>query len=216
MTSRLHTFIEGSLWLFAASCLLYYSSTLWANSARASYAKTSIKQDIYNSAESAPNAPLEYLHQLPLTVSLWSQEALSDFRQAEKLQAPLALVSVPRLQLEVPVFSGTSEEQLDIGAGWLPTTAELSDPNGNIAIAAHRDSWFRPLKDIRIGDTVAVTTASGLEQYTVIEYQVVTPDDTSVLAHSRDKRLTLITCYPFYFVGNAPYRFVVTARKNHS
>ncbi len=208
--------IEGSLWFFAVSSLLYYSSTLWANSVRADKAIKSFEQRVVNTEKLATKDEIDYDHELPKSVALWSQEALADFNNAEKSQVPLALIAVPRLQLEVPVFTGTTEEQLDIGAGWLPSTAEITDPNGNIAIAAHRDSWFRPLKDIRKGDVVSVTTTSGLEQYTVTGTQVVTPEDTSVLAHSRDKQLTLITCYPFYFVGNAPYRFVVTARKNHT
>ncbi|MEO2266070.1 class D sortase [Pseudoalteromonas sp. YIC-656] len=208
--------IEGSLWFFAVSSLLYYSSTLWANSVRADKAIKSFEQRVVNTEKVATTDEIDYDHELPKSVALWSQEALADFNNAEKSQVPLALIAVPRLQLEVPVFTGTTEEQLDIGAGWLPSTAEITDPNGNIAIAAHRDSWFRPLKDIRKGDVVSVTTTSGLEQYTVTGTQVVTPEDTSVLAHSRDKQLTLITCYPFYFVGNAPYRFVVTARKNHT
>ncbi|MEO2279260.1 class D sortase [Pseudoalteromonas pernae] len=208
--------IEGSLWFFAVSSLLYYSSTLWANSVRADKAIKSFEQRVVNTEKVATKDEIDYDHELPKSVALWSQEALADFNNAEKSQVPLALIAVPRLQLEVPVFTGTTEEQLGIGAGWLPSTAEITDPNGNIAIAAHRDSWFRPLKDIRKGDVVSVTTTSGLEQYTVTGTQVVTPEDTSVLAHSRDKQLTLITCYPFYFVGNAPYRFVVTARKNHT
>ncbi len=216
MKKHAYALIEGLLWFFAVSSLLYYSSTLWANSVRADNAIKSFEQRNLTSQANSLNAQIEYTHELPSNITLWSKEALADYNNAEKSQIPLALIAVPRLQLEVPVFTGTSEAQLDIGAGWLPSTAEVTDPNGNIAIAAHRDSWFRPLKDIRKGDIVSVTTNSGLEQYTVTNMQVVEPQDTSVLAHSRDKQLTLITCYPFYFVGNAPYRFVVTARKNHS
>ncbi|WP_462158488.1 class D sortase [Pseudoalteromonas sp. GB56] len=216
MKKHAYALIEGLLWFFAVSSLLYYSSTLWANNVRADNAIKSFEQRNITSQANSLTAQIEYTPELPSTVTLWSKEALADYNNAEKTQIPLALIAVPRLQLEVPVFTGTSEAQLDIGAGWLPSTAEVTDPNGNIAIAAHRDSWFRPLKDIRKGDIVSVTTNSGLEQYTVTNMQVVEPQDTSVLAHSRDKQLTLITCYPFYFVGNAPYRFVVTARKNHS
>jgi sortase A len=82
---------------------------------------------------------------------------------------------------------------------------------GNIGIAGHRDSFFRGLKDVTAGDAIELKTRSGMDTYLVEKIQVVAPSDVSVLREQETRSLTLVTCYPFYFVGSAPQRFVVTA-----
>jgi len=96
--------------------------------------------------------------------------------------------------------------------GHLPGTALPGEP-GNVVLAGHRDPFFRPLKDVRPGDAVELTTPQGRFEYTVEDTQVVEPGRTDLLDPAGRARLTLVTCYPFYLVGNAPDRFVVRARQ---
>lgn len=123
-----------------------------------------------------------------------------------------ALLEIPRLKISTPVLAGDDEETLDLGVGHLPDTPRPWE-SGNSAFAAHRDGVFRPLKDIRIGDEVHVRSPEGVFTYRVKETKVVKPDDLSVLDRSETDTLTLITCYPFSYVGHAPRRFIVRAEK---
>jgi len=122
----------------------------------------------------------------------------------------LALLSIARLELEVPIFSGTSKTTLNRGAGVVDGTS-LPGTAGNIVISAHRDSFFRPLKDIRIGDVIELELRDGMQRFKVGETFITDPLDVSVLEPTDTPTLTLITCYPFYFVGFAPERFIVRA-----
>ncbi len=115
-------------------------------------------------------------------------------------------LEIPRLNLSVMVMEGTSARTLRLGAGHVKGTS--------LAIAAHRDSFFRPLKDIELHDTIRLTTPEGSSDFRVSSVEVVGPDDSSVLEHEPPDTLTLITCYPFYFIGPAPKRFIVQATKN--
>ena len=83
-----------------------------------------------------------------------------------------------------------------------------------MGIAAHRDSFFRPLKDIRAGDRIKFATVDGTTEYRVTATEIVGPKDTSVLGNNSEDEMTLVTCYPFYYVGSAPKRFIVQAEKN--
>jgi sortase A len=94
--------------------------------------------------------------------------------------------------------------------GHIPGTA-LPGEDGNIVLAAHRDTFFRPLRNIQKGDEIALTTWNGAFRYRVESIQVVGPDDVGVLQPTSLPTLTLVTCYPFYFVGSAPKRFIVRA-----
>jgi sortase A len=145
-------------------------------------------------------------------VSLWSDQRVREYREslAEKTDLPLAILRIPKLNLEVPIFDGTDEWTLNRGAGRIIGTARLGDV-GNTGIAGHRDGFFRALKDIAIGDLVELTTPRGNERYVVTQTQITTPEDVSVLRPSATSSLTLVTCYPFYFVGSAPQRFIVHA-----
>jgi sortase A len=123
---------------------------------------------------------------------------------------PIALLDIPRLKLSAPVLSGEDAATLDLAVGHL-TDTPLPWQKGNSALAAHRDGLFRPLRNIRVGDEVRVRSEHGEFTYRVRETRVVRPDDLSVLAPTDNHTLTLITCYPFNFVGNAPKRFIVHA-----
>jgi sortase A len=122
----------------------------------------------------------------------------------------VALLEIPRLGISSPVLSGDDATTLDLAIGHLPDTPRPWE-SGNSAFAAHRDGLFRPLRDIRIGDIMRVRTVEGDFTYRVRETKIVTPTDLSVLEAGDGPTLTLITCYPFNFIGNAPQRFIVHA-----
>lgn len=120
-------------------------------------------------------------------------------------------IEIPRLNISAIVREGVDGRTLDFAAGHIPHTA-LPGQTGNVGVAAHRDTLFRNLKDVRRDDRITLTTLDGEFVYRVVSTQIVRPADVSVLDPSPDeKTLTLVTCYPFYFVGDAPKRFIVRA-----
>jgi sortase A len=128
----------------------------------------------------------------------------------QKSGVPLAVLRIPGIHLEVPVLQGTDEITLNRAVGQIPGTAAPGEV-GNIGIAGHRDSFFRNLKDINRGDEIELETTSASASYVVTRILVTGPDDTTVLESSSEPMLTLVTCYPFHFIGPAPRRFVVQA-----
>lgn len=124
----------------------------------------------------------------------------------------VGMLDVPRLNLTTPVIEGDDEQTLQRAAGHLPDTP-LPWEQGNSAIAAHRDGLFRPLKDVKVGDEIRFRTTRDAFTYRVRKTSIVKPDDVSVLGPRENSTLTLITCYPFYYVGSAPKRFVVYAER---
>jgi sortase A len=122
----------------------------------------------------------------------------------------LAVLRIPALHLEVPVLEGTDEVTLNRGVGRIASTA-LPGQSGNIGIAGHRDGFFRRLKDIRTGDTIELVTMSGTDAFVVDRIRVTSPADVAVLQPRTKDSITLVTCYPFYFVGPAPSRYIVEA-----
>lgn len=124
----------------------------------------------------------------------------------------LGRMDIPRLGVSVAVLQGTNSRILRLGVGHIRGTALPGEP-GNSGIAGHRDTFFRELKDIHKNDEIELQTANGRFRYQVDWARVVAPDDTSVLTPSTESALTLVTCYPFYFVGPSPNRFVVRAHK---
>lgn len=121
-------------------------------------------------------------------------------------------IEIHRLGLSVMVAEGVDQGTLRRAAGHIPGTAQPGEP-GNVAISAHRDTFFRPLRNIRQNDVVTLTTLAGNYDYRVVATKVTAPSDVTVLAPNAKEILTLITCYPFYFVGSAPKRFVVQAER---
>jgi sortase A len=124
----------------------------------------------------------------------------------------LGRIEVPRLGLQVIVAEGVDDTTLRRAAGHIPGTP-LPGAEGNVGIAAHRDSFFRPLKDVALGDEVVVTTPYGTFRYQVESTRIVMPEDVEVLDPTPERTLTLVTCYPFFYVGSAPQRFIVKARE---
>lgn len=145
--------------------------------------------------------------------SLWSEKRIQDYHESLKQRddAPLAILSIDKLGLKVPVYNGTDEINLNRGAGRIKGTARVGG-SGNLGIAAHRDGFFRVLKDVEIGDTIDMLTHRGKSEFVVSSIDIVDPKDVSVLAPTEDPTITLVTCYPFYFVGHAPKRYIVKGK----
>jgi sortase A len=144
--------------------------------------------------------------------TLWSEKRIAAFAESHELggDPPLAVLSIERLAIEVPVYDGADEHNLNRGVARVLGTARI-DGDGNLGIAGHRDGFFRPLKDIQQGDLVELMTADGAVRYQVMQTLVVNPEDVQVLAPTDDRTITLVTCFPFYWVGDAPQRFIVKA-----
>ena len=120
-------------------------------------------------------------------------------------------IEIPRLNISAIVKEGVDEQTLGLAAGHIPDTA-LPGETGNVCVAAHRDTLFRNLKDVRRDDEITLTTPTGAYVYRVVSFRIVLPTDVWVLDPAPyEKGLTLVTCYPFYFVGHAPKRFIVRA-----
>jgi sortase A len=121
-------------------------------------------------------------------------------------------IEVPRLQLSAVVVEGVDRGTLRRAVGHIPGTA-LPGEAGNVGLAGHRDTFFRGLKDLRIKDEIQFSTLKGNFNYRVESLRVVEPENVGVLASSDENVLTLVTCYPFYYVGPAPKRWIVRARQ---
>jgi sortase A len=126
--------------------------------------------------------------------------------------AVIGRIEIPRLHVRAIVREGDDAKTLSMAVGHIPGTA-LPGAAGNVALAAHRDTFFRALKDVRKNDRIELRTLDGDYEYVVQSTHIVSPSDVAVLKPSKDPRLTLVTCYPFYFIGHAPRRFVVEARQ---
>lgn len=144
--------------------------------------------------------------------ALWSSQRVVAWHKAikEPFPAPLAVLRIPKLRLEVAVLPGTDDATLDRGLGHIDDTP-LPGADGNTGIAGHRDGFFRGLKDVLPGDTIEIDALDRKDIYRVERTWIVEPTDVSVLDPTASPSLTLVTCYPFYFVGSAPQRFIVRA-----
>ena len=149
---------------------------------------------------------------LSVDKTLWSPGRIAKYEEglAHDPGLPLAILHIPSIELRVPVFAGTGEVVLNRAVGHITGTALPSEP-GNVALAAHRDGFFRRLKDLEVGDLLVLETLRGEERFVAEQLRIVGPDEVSVLDATPTPALTLVTCYPFYFVGPAPRRFIVRA-----
>jgi sortase A len=141
---------------------------------------------------------------------LQAHEAAIRLRHGEMI----GRLEIPRVNVSVIVLEGADSSVLDVAAGHIPGTA-LPGLSGNVGIAAHRDTFFRSLREIRVQDRLSFRTPAGIFQYAVESTEVVEPSDTEVLRQNAGEELTLVTCYPFNYIGSAPKRFIVHARQRN-
>jgi sortase A len=146
-------------------------------------------------------------------MSAWSTTRIAAYRNnAMPDQKPQAVLKIPSIDLVVPVFEGTSDAILDHGAGRIAGTSHFGTA-GNTGIAAHRDGFFRALRHVKVGAVLQVELPESTLTYRIVSTRVVDPSETSVLGPGDEPTITLVTCYPFYFVGSAPQRFIVRATR---
>lgn len=144
--------------------------------------------------------------------SLWSPKRIQAYKSSlvAKIDRPIAVLSIHRLLLTAPIFDGTDDMTLNRGLGRIAGTARMGG-DGNIGIAGHRDGFFRVLKDIVSGDSIEIATPESQDTYVVDRIDIVDPANITVLRPRDLAGITLVTCYPFYYVGDAPNRYVVHA-----
>jgi len=149
--------------------------------------------------------------------NLWSEKRIKEYQEslAAQFSPAIGILRIPKIDVEVPVLEGTDDLILNRGVGHVAGTASPGE-NGNVAIAGHRDGFFRGLKDIVVGDKVELVTLQRTETYVIDNITIVDPTDVSVLRPRARSSLTLITCYPFYFIGSAPQRYIVEASTTDS
>ena len=186
----------------AYAALVYVSGKIYSRAALAKFHFDSQAQGIGEQRILSSVTRVDY--------ALWSPKRIEQYKAAlaDHFGAPLAVLKVNKIQLEVPVFEGTSDRVLNRGAGRIEGTSHIGEP-GNIGIAAHRDSFFRGLKDVGVGDTMELETTVGTQTYVIDSIKLVDPKDLSVLKTQSIPELTLVTCFPFYFAGSAPQRYIV-------
>jgi sortase A len=202
---RLGGYVEQLAWLVGAACVSTWVAVTLSGGVAARNAIREFEAQ-RTTGDPAPSASAPDL-------SLWSPARVRTWQSALTQPAPaaLAVLRIPRLRLTVPVFEGTDDATLDRGAGHIDGTAPPG-ADGNSGIAGHRDGFFRVLKDVVPGDVMELDTLSTTLMYRVERTWIVTPDDVSVLDPTSSGAVTLVTCYPFYFIGSAPQRFIVRAR----
>jgi len=164
-----------------------------------------------------PSIALDPILSSKIDFRFWSVKRIEAYEDSltKKTDMPLAILRIPKIALEVPVFNDTDDLTLNRGVGRILGTAQIGRP-GNLGIAGHRDGFFRGLKDIGPGDYIEILRPGGTDRYAVSQVQIVTPADTYVLNSVPKPTLTLVTCFPFYYVGSAPKRYVVTATIENS
>jgi sortase A len=141
----------------------------------------------------------------------WQQQADLPASARQPAGRVLTRLKIPKISLDAIVLDGTSPKELLEGPGHLEQTA-MPGESGNAVIAGHRDTFFRHIFELNQGDEILVQRKGHTFRYEVTGKKIIKPDDTSVIAPSRDSQLTLVTCYPPHYIGPAPERFAVFSR----
>jgi LPXTG-site transpeptidase (sortase) family protein len=144
--------------------------------------------------------------------SLWAPGRIADYQASLQATLPpvLGVLEIPSVNLKVPVYQTASDLVMDRGAGIIDGMSYPHEP-GNIGISGHRDGYFRVLKDLKVGDPIVLQTLEGTKHFRIEDTTIVEIKDERLLRDTYEQTVTLVTCYPFYFVGHAPKRFIVTA-----
>jgi sortase A len=201
------TWMGRGLWIVGATLITSYGAMrVHADAAR----REGIQQfsQARASLSSVSNEPARAPDQ-----SGWSENRIRAYANGSAAQTevvPQALLHIPSVKLTVPIYADTSDSTLNWGAGLIAGTASPGAA-GNTGIAAHRDSFFRGLKDVALGDRIEIEHYSGTRAYRVSALYIVSPDDMRPLEQTQHPVVTLVTCYPFYYVGSAPQRYIVRA-----
>ena len=199
---------ERVAWVFGLACLAIWGA---ANLAGIGGARQDLER--FEALRASGSQREHALAQSPSPdLSLWDIKRVNAWRDAltKPAPAPLAILRIPKINLEVTVLPGTDDFVLNRAVGHIAETA-LPGAEGNSGLAGHRDGFFRGLKDIGPGDRIELETLKDRQVYQVDRVWIVLPEDVSVLDPTPIRSLTLVTCYPFYFVGPAPQRFIVRA-----
>jgi sortase A len=204
--------IERVLWVVAILCLGYWGY-VWLDTAWVQHRDNQALDDALSAAPADP-APAG-------GSSAAETDALGTFAPSPTSSQPpkppleegslVGRIEIPRVGVSAVVLEGSDDTTLRRGVGHIPETALPGV--GNVGLAAHRDSFFRGLKDIRKNDIIRLQTLEGTFRYRVEWTQIVLPEDTQVLRQEGTSELTLVTCYPFYYLGSAPKRFIVRAQE---
>ena len=179
---------------------------------------SSSTQNASGTSQSVPvlatlDATLGKTHDATPDFSDWSATRITAWKESlDKANPPQAVLTIPAVDIRVPVFDGTTELNLNRGAARIEGTARIGAP-GNLGLAAHRDGYFRALQNIKHGDILQLRTRAERIDYRVVGISIVEPEAIEVLAPSETPSITLVTCYPFYFAGSAPQRFIVRAER---
>jgi sortase A len=201
--------LERLLLIFGVLLLVFYGASRIDQTVLSSAELQRFKAQQPASANQTQSVPLP---SATPDFTLWAEQRIKSYQESLAAQFPpaIAILRIPKIHVEVPVLEGTDDLSLNRGVGHVASTAYPGE-NGNMAIAGHRDGFFRGLKDIALGDTVEMVTPERTETYVIDRIVIVEPSDVSVLEPRAHPSLTLITCYPFYFVGSAPKRYIVQA-----
>jgi sortase A len=197
--------LRSRAWRFA-QCLFLIAGLLALGFAAYSYAARYVYQ-AYENREFDRALSAHDVAPIPPHASTEHHPSTASWR------ALIGRIAIPRLGISAMVKEGVDGRTLGLAVGHIPSTA-MPGETGNVGLAAHRDNLFRNLKDVARDDEITLTTLDNTYTYRVVSFTVVNPEEVSVLAPSSgENTLTLVTCYPFYFVGHAPKRFVVRARQ---
>jgi sortase A len=175
-------------------------------------AQPGMESELDNLSSNLDGGSSEQLELPGVDFRLWGEQRVKAYRQNidKHPETALGVLRIPRISLEAPLFDGTDGSTLNHAVGRIAGTSRPGEP-GNIGIAGHRDGFFRGLKDVRVGDAIELRTLKGTDTYVVDQIQIVSPRQVEVLRPTSVPSLTLVTCYPFYFFGSAPQRYIVTA-----
>lgn len=198
--------VRGRLLIIAASFLILIGGGLVLFSLQEMYAQEKKTKD---SLDQAQERIQNEVNKERKSVLQTEQRIDVSFEQGEAI----GILKIPRLEAELPIIEGTDEDELEKGVGHYSTTVFPGQPD-QILLSGHRDTVFRRLGELKIGDILQVNMPYGEYKYEITETEIVDPDDTTVINSTAPHEiLTVSTCYPFSYVGNAPYRYILSAKR---